>query len=78
MCLINCTLRKSSILQGTYFILVESMPSKYRKAFVSNFNHIVWMNSFCHSICCMLHIQYVQLNRLCCETHGIVIIRATK
>jgi len=33
-CFINCTLRESSILQGTYFILVESIPGKYRKAFV--------------------------------------------
>jgi len=31
MCFINCTLRESSILQGTYFILGKSMPGKCRK-----------------------------------------------
>jgi len=31
---ISFSLRYSSMLQGTYFILVESMPDKYRKAFV--------------------------------------------
>jgi len=29
------------------------------------------MNTFCHTLCCI----YVQLNRQCCETHGIVIIQ---
>jgi len=31
MCFINCTLRESIVLQGTYFILVYSMPGKYTK-----------------------------------------------
>jgi len=29
------------MLQGTYFILVESMPDKYRKAFVFTFKYSV-------------------------------------
>jgi len=58
------------MLQGTYFMLVESMPAKYRKIFVFNFDYSVWMNTFCHTchtVCC----PYVQLNAQCCETHGI-------
>jgi len=34
MCFIDWTLRWSSILQGTYFVLVEPMPDKHTKAFV--------------------------------------------
>jgi len=30
MCFINCTLRESSKLQGTYLVSVESMPGKYK------------------------------------------------
>jgi len=30
-CFINCTLTEFSILQGTYFMLIESMPSKQPK-----------------------------------------------
>jgi len=29
------------MLQSTYFILIESMSGKYRKAFVFNFNYSV-------------------------------------
>jgi len=47
---------ESSILQGTYVILVEYMPGKYRKTFVFNFTYGVWMNTFCHTVFCMLHI----------------------
>jgi len=56
-------------LQGTYFILAESMPCNYGKI-VFLILTSVWMNTFCHTVCCM----YVQLNRQCCETHGMVII----
>jgi len=48
------------VLQVTYFKLVESMPGKYRKAFVFNINYSVWMNTFCHTVCCMLHICAVE------------------
>jgi len=58
------TMRESSILQGTYFMLVESMPGNHRKAFVSNFNYSVWMNTFCQTICCMLHICAVKQTTL--------------
>jgi len=30
-CFVSCTLWESSMLQGTYFILVASMPQEYRK-----------------------------------------------
>jgi len=53
MWFINCTLRESSILQGTYFMLVESMPGKHRKGFVFNFNCSVCINTFCHTVCCI-------------------------
>jgi len=33
MFFINCTLKESSMLQGTYFTLVESMLGKHRNAF---------------------------------------------
>jgi len=29
------TLRESSVLQGTYFMVVESMPGKYRKVYLN-------------------------------------------
>jgi len=48
------------VLQVTYFKLVESMPGKYRKAFVFNINYSVSMNTFCHTVCCMLHICAVE------------------
>ena len=60
LCFVNCTLRALSMLQNTYFILVESMLSNYRIAFVFYFNYSVWMNTFCH----LLHV-YVQLDRQC-------------
>jgi len=43
MWFINYTLKESSwhILQGTYFVLGESMPGKFRKGFVLNFNYSV-------------------------------------
>jgi len=47
---------ESSILQYTFFISVESMTGKYREAFVFNFNYIVWVNIFCHTVFCTLHI----------------------
>jgi len=40
------------MLQGTYFILVESMPGKYRKTSV--FHCSVWVNTFCRTVCCIL------------------------
>jgi len=58
------------MLQGTYFIFVESMPCKYRKALVFIYNYSIYMNIFCHTVGCI----YVQWNRLCCDTQGIVII----
>jgi len=50
------------MLQGTYFILVKSMPDKYRKAFIFyfNFNNSVWINTFCNTVCCI----YVNLNNV--------------
>jgi len=59
-------------VQGTYFLLVESMPGKYRTVFVIYFNYSFRMITFCYTIFCMLHI--CEVNRQCCETHGIVII----
>jgi len=56
-CFINCTQWESSIPLGTYFILAESMPHKYRKSCVINVNYAVWMNTVCHTACCMLHIR---------------------
>jgi len=54
----NCTLRESSILQGTYFTLVDSMLDKTsRKAFVFNFKYNVWMKAFSHSL---LHVGYMR------------------
>jgi len=47
------------MLQGTYFILVESMPGKYRKGFVFKFDYSVRMNTYCHTIFCV----FVKLNR---------------
>jgi len=41
----------SSMLQNAYFICVESMSGKYRKAFVFNFNYSVWMNTVRHTVC---------------------------
>jgi len=35
--------REPGILQGTYFLLVEAMPGKYRKTFVFNFNCSIWL-----------------------------------
>ena len=57
---------------GTHFLLVKSMPGNARteKLLFFNFNSSVWMNTFCHTVCCI----NAQLNRQCCETHGIVII----
>jgi len=52
-CFINYILRESSILQGTYFILVESMQAKYKEGFVCNFNYGVWMNTFYPTVCCI-------------------------
>jgi len=50
--IVHC--REQSMLWGTYFILVESMPGKYRKAFVFNFNCSVWwMDTFCHTVFCL-------------------------
>jgi len=57
---INCTLRESSILQRTYLILVESMPGKYRKGFIFNFNYSVWTNTFCHAVCYCMYICSVE------------------
>ena len=31
------------------------------------------MDTFCHAVCCMMHI-YMQLNRQCCETQSMIII----
>jgi len=59
------------MLQGIYFISVESMPGKYRKVFVFNFNYSVWMNTFCHRVSRMLYIFAVE--QTMCETHDIVI-----
>jgi len=39
MCFIIRTLWKLNMVKSTYFILVESMPGKYRKVF--NFYYIV-------------------------------------
>jgi len=64
MFFINCTLRESSMLHGIYFILVESMPGEHRKAFVFNFDRTVWMNTFCHTVCCMWHISAVEQTML--------------
>jgi len=33
------------MLQGTYFILADSLPGKYRKVLSLNFNYNVWMNT---------------------------------
>jgi len=55
----------------SYLLLVDSMPGKYRKAFVFNCNFGIWMNMFCLSVCCI----YVQLKRQYCDTQGIVIIQ---
>jgi len=33
------------MIQGIYFVLVESMPRKYKKASVFNSNYSVWMNT---------------------------------
>ena len=75
MCFINCTLKESRVLQGTYVILVESMPGKYRKVCVFNFNYSVRMNTFCYTVCFTLQCCiYVQLNEQFYENHGIVII----
>jgi len=35
---------------------IESIPGKYRKAFVVNSNYSVWMSAFCHAVGCMLHM----------------------
>jgi len=43
------------MIQGTYFTFVESTPGKYRKT-VCKFNYYVWMDTFCHTVCCMLHM----------------------
>jgi len=34
ICFINCTLRESILLQGTYLILVESMPDTAETTFL--------------------------------------------
>jgi len=52
------------MLQGIYFISVESMPGKYRKVFVFNFNYSVWMNTFCHRVSRMLYIFAVEQTML--------------
>jgi len=65
MCFINCTLRESSIVHGTNFILEGSVLDKYKKAFVFHFKCSVWMNT----VCCIC----VQLNRQC-ENHDIFTI----
>jgi len=64
------------MLQGTYFILVESMPGKFRKYFVFNFNYSVWMNTFCHNVCC-IYVQWLwDLRRW--HSHNInIMIHAT-
>jgi len=49
------------MLWGTYFILVEPMPGKYRNVFIFNFNCSVWMNTFCHTVCCKC-IACLELN----------------
>jgi len=43
----ECTPWESNMLQGTYFILVESMPQVY-KSCVSNFMDGVW-----NRLCCI-------------------------
>jgi len=60
MCFIIWTPGKSSALRGTYFILVESMPGKYRKSFVFNFKYSSWMITVCHTVFCMLPICAVE------------------
>jgi len=70
MCFIKYTMKESSILQGTYFILVECMPAKYKKVLIFHFNCGARMNTFCPTDCCV----YVQFNRQCCETHSVVLV----
>jgi len=62
------------MLQGIYFILVESMPDKYRKAYaLTKF----WMNRFCHTACCMLHICAAEQAILWNSHHSYNAIHAT-
>jgi len=71
MCFINCTqIIEYDAGHPLYFMLVEPMPCKYKKALVFNSKCSVWMNAFRHTIWCI----YAQLNRQRCETHGIAII----
>jgi len=37
------------MLQGTYFVVKQSMQGKYRKGVFFSF----WMNKFCHTVCCI-------------------------
>jgi len=46
------------MLQGNYFILVESLPGKYRKAVLSS----VWMDTFCQTVWCMLPLCHQDSN----------------
>jgi len=49
------------------------MPGKYREAFAFNFNYSVWMNTFCQTVCCMLHICAVEQKMLCDSGHIAII-----
>jgi len=57
------------MLQGTWFILVESMPDKYRKSCVFNVSS-VWMTTSCHTVCCMLHIHPQQRVRFLVDSNS--------
>jgi len=49
---INYTLSQSRVLQGIYFILVESCQAS-RKDLFFHFKCSVRMNTFCHTVCCI-------------------------
>jgi len=51
-CFINYTLQKSSMLQGTYFILVKFMLGKYRKAVFFILSTVFGWTHFA-KVCCM-------------------------
>jgi len=37
------------------------MSGKYRKAFVFTFNYSIWMNTFCHTVCCICAVELTML-----------------
>ena len=57
-------------MQGIYFMLVESMPYKYKIVLVFNSTTVFgWINF------AIQFVAFMQVNRQCCETHDIFIIQ---